>query len=253
MGNLSDAMQSMVNDIRSATESRRAAFRQLMEDIGVRLSEIRSDTHNLMERFRREDNERKTATGEMLGDFRRADDERKGAVSELKASTDEMVEELHNAVNDLKGAVSEMVEGFHREDNERKGAVGEMLGDFRRADDERKGAVGEMLGDFGSDRRQAHQIWTQRLKGKIKPEPVRKIKPEAVVEEVKEKPKVEAAPFDEEKVLELISRYPEGIRLIDIGNELGVDWRILIGPSKSLVDAGRVEKIENMYYPKKEE
>lgn len=192
MGNLSDAMQSIVDEIRSATEARRAALRQLMEDIGVRLSEIRSDTHNLTERFR-------------------------------------------------------------REDSERKGAVGEMLVDFRKADNERKGAVGEMLGEFTSDRGQAHQIWAGRLKGKIKPEAVRKIKPKAVVEEAREKPVVEAAPPTEDKILEVIARHSEGIRLIDIGNELGVDWRILIGPSKSLVDAGQVEKIENMYYPKKEE
>ena len=210
MGNLSDAMQSIVDEIRSATEARRAALRQLMEDIGVRLSEIRSDTHNLTERFRREDSERKGAVGEMLVDFRKAD-------------------------------------------NERKGAVGEMLGDFRKADNERKGAVGEMLGEFTSDRGQAHQIWAGRLKGKIKPEAVRKIKPKAVVEEAREKPVVEAAPPTEDKILEVIARHSEGIRLIDIGNELGVDWRILIGPSKSLVDAGQVEKIENMYYPKKEE
>ena len=217
MGNLSDAMQSIVDEIRSATEARRAAFRQLMEDIGVRLSEIRSDTRNLTERFRREDDERKGAVGEMLGDFRKADDERKGA-------------------------------------------VGEMLGDFRKADDERKGAVGElkasadeMVEGFTSDHRQAHQIWAGRLKGKIKPEAVRKIKPKTVVEEAKEEPAVEAAPPTKEKILEIISSHPEGIRLIDIGNELGVDWRILIGPSKSLVDGGQVEKIENMYYPKKEE
>ena len=166
MGNLNDAMQSMVDDLRSATEARRAAFRQLMEDIGVRLSEVRSDTHNLIERFGREDTER-------------------------------------------------------------------------------KGAVGEMVGEFSSDRGQAHQIWTQRLKEKIKPR--------AVVRKVKEKPSVEAAPPpNEKKILEVITGHPDGIRLIDIGNELGVDWRVLIGPSKSLMDEGRVEKIENMYYPKKE-
>ena len=253
MGNLSDAMQSIVDEIRSATEARRAALRQLMEDIGVRLSEIRSDTHNLTERFRREDSERKGAVGEMLVDFRKADNERKGSVTELKASADEMVEGFRKAVNGLKGAVGEMLGEFRKADDERKGAVGEMLGDFRKADNERKGAVGEMLGEFTSDRGQAHQIWAGRLKGKIKPEAVRKIKPKAVVEEAREKPVVEAAPPTEDKILEVIARHSEGIRLIDIGNELGVDWRILIGPSKSLVDAGQVEKIENMYYPKKEE
>ena len=215
MGNLSDAMQSMSDEIRSATESRRAAFRQLMEDIGVGLSEIRSDTHNLMERCHQEDTERKGAMGEMLGDFRKADNERKADVSELERNTKDMV------------------------------------GDLRQANSELKTTLREMVGEFASDHSQAHQIWTGTPKEKMAPRAV--ARPKAAVKEAKKKPEVEAAPSDEEKVLEVISRYPEGIRLVDIGNELGMDWRILIGPSKSLVDAGRVEKIENMYYPKKEE
>jgi hypothetical protein len=231
MGNLNDAMQSMVDDLRSAAEARRAAFRQLMEDIGVRLSEIRSDTHNLIERFGREDSERK------------------GAVSELKASANGMVEGFRRESSERKGAVGQMLGEFRKADNQRKADVSElkgnaknMIGDFHKANSELKATVGEMLGVFGSDRRQAHQIWTQRLKEKIKPR--------AVVRKVKAKPKVEAAPTTEEKILEVIAGHPEGIRLVDIGNELGVDWRILIGPSKSLVDGGQVEKIENMYYPK---
>jgi len=234
-----------------------------MEDIGVRLSEVRSDTHNLIERFGREDterkgavgemvgefkrtdDERKAAVGEMVGEFKRDDDERKAAVNELRRNTKDMVGDFRKANSELKATADEMVEGFHRDSSERKAAVGEMVGEFKRTDDERKAAVGEMVGEFSSDRGQAHQIWTQRLKEKIKPR--------AVVRKVKEKPSVEAAPPpNEKKILEVITGHPDGIRLIDIGNELGVDWRVLIGPSKSLMDEGRVEKIENMYYPKKE-
>jgi len=219
MGNLSDSMQSTVDEIRSAKEAQSSAMQQLKEDIGVRLSEIRSDTHNLMERFRREDTERKGAVGEMLGGFRQEDNER-------------------------KRAVKDMIGEFRKADNERKGVVSNMLEGFRREDEERKAAVGEMLREVASDVRQAHQIWTEGLK--------KKIKPEGVVEKVEEKVKAKAGP-DEKRVLEVITRHPEGIRLVDIGNELGVDWRILIGPAKSLVDTGQVEKLETMYYPKKEE
>ena len=233
MGNMSDGMRSIVDEIRSSKEARSAAGRQLREDIGVRLSEIRSDTHNLMERFHREGTERKTATGEMLGDFRKADTERKATVDELKGNTKDMMKDFHKANSELKGNVKD------------------MLGDFHQANSEFKGAVSEMVREFASDHRQAHQIWTEGLKGRIKPK--------AAVEEaeekpkVKEKPKAEVGPPDVEKVLEVITGHAEGIRLIDIGNELGVDWRTLIGATKSLVDGGQVEKIENMYYPKKEE
>jgi len=60
----------------------------------------------------------------------------------------------------------------------------------------------------------------------------------------------EPAPSPEDQILEAVARHPEGIRLVDIGNELGVDWRTLIGAVKPLVDEGRVEKIDSLYYPK---
>jgi len=36
---------------------------------------------------------------------------------------------------------------------------------------------------------------------------------------------------------------------VEIGNELGVDWRGLIAVVRALVDEGAVEKIDNEYYP----
>ncbi len=213
MGNISDALQNLKDEIRSSREERNTWQEQLHADNKVTISEIRSDVHNLVRRFRQEDTERKGAVNEMLAGFQTEDTER-------------------------KGAASEMLKGFQAEDTERKGAVNEMLTGFRKTNN-------ELREEVASDLRQAHQIWTGGLK--------KRIKPRATVREVKEEPKAEAGPPTEEKILEVIAGHPEGIRLVDLGNELGVDWRGLIGPSKSLVDAAQVEKIENMYYPKKEE
>ena len=116
-----------------------------------------------------------------------------------------------------------------------------MLEGFRKA-------TSELREEVASDLRQAQQVLAGGFKREVKAAPV--------VEEVKEKPKAEEKPKvkvelpDVGKVLKVITGHAEGIRLIDIGNELGVDWRTLIGPTKSLVDGGQVEKIENMYYPK---
>jgi len=57
---------------------------------------------------------------------------------------------------------------------------------------------------------------------------------------------------DEKMILEVVKRHPEGIKLVDIGNELGVNWRTLVEIIKHLVDEGKVEKVGNMYYPIKE-
>jgi hypothetical protein len=53
---------------------------------------------------------------------------------------------------------------------------------------------------------------------------------------------------EREHILRVLRTHPEGIRLVDIGNELGVDWRGLITFTKSLVDEGRIEKIDHLYY-----
>jgi len=46
----------------------------------------------------------------------------------------------------------------------------------------------------------------------------------------------------------VLRAHSEGIRLVDIGNELGVDWRSLITFTKRLLDEGRIEKIDHHYY-----
>lgn len=51
-----------------------------------------------------------------------------------------------------------------------------------------------------------------------------------------------------ERILRVLRAHPEGIRLVDIGNELGVDWRGLITFTKSLLDEGKIEKIDHLYY-----
>ena len=138
-----------------------------------------------------------------------------------------------------------------------------------------------MMDEFASDIRQAHQIWAERYK---EPEavaeeaPAEEVVEEAPVEEVVEEAPVEEAVAEEvpaeevvveeevfveqeeveqvegreEEILGIIAQRPEGIRLVDIGSELGVNWRGLINVTKSLVDSGRVDKIETVYYPKKE-
>ena len=190
MGDLSNAMQGVVDDIKSSAESR-----------GVKVSEIKSDTHNLIERFRLEHQDMANALREKL-------------------SSDESV---------------------------------------------RKEATQQFMNELASDRREAQEIWRRGFVSVVEeaaPEPVVKeevaeeVAPQPVVEEkaaeetVPEEIEVaaEAAPSPEEQVLKVIARYPEGIKLVDIGNELGVDWRSLIGVVKQLED--RVEKIDNLYYPK---
>jgi hypothetical protein len=188
----------------------------------------------------------------------------------------QLMDEIHRAYEQCRVTVSELRSdahntterfGLERHDmvkvvQERLSSAGQAL---REAVQEVRDAAQAMVGELVADRRQAHQHWTEGLKKKLAPEPVAAeavvatetvVPPAAVVEEVAaavEAPsEVETArPLPlEERVLEVIARRPQGIRLVDIGNELGVDWRSLLGVSRTIVEEDKVERIDNLYYPK---
>jgi len=51
------------------------------------------------------------------------------------------------------------------------------------------------------------------------------------------------------RVLGVIARHPDGVRALDVGNELGVDWRRVLEATRNLVAAGAVEQVEQNFYP----
>lgn len=51
-----------------------------------------------------------------------------------------------------------------------------------------------------------------------------------------------------ERLLAVIQRHPEGVSIVDIGNELGVDWRSLIATLQPLEEERKIERINTMYY-----
>ena len=51
------------------------------------------------------------------------------------------------------------------------------------------------------------------------------------------------------RVLTVIARHPDGVRALDVGNELGVDWRRVLEATRNLVAAGAVEQVDQNFYP----
>lgn len=137
-----------------------------------------------------------------------------------------------------------------------------------------KKAVAELLGDFAQDREGASAAWKkmsdilaqlrntavtppkQVVKKEMKPVPV---VIEAVVEAApvvitEETPvTVEAKPIVtmtlEEKVLDYINQHPQGLRISEMEQPLG-ETRMKLGfIAKALLEEGRVQKLENVYFP----
>ena len=174
-----------------------------------------------------------------------------------------LAEDILSMREDRRMTIRALLADCRREDRERAAEVKEMIAGFTQENAEIKADTQRLVADIGAENREQIEGFKVENQERTRAwqEVLATLQGGAVVaEKVKEEEvKVEAAPPKAarptaEKVLEVVAKYPEGgIRLVDIGNELGVDWRTLIGSTKSLVDEGQVEKIENVYYPKKEE
>ena len=50
------------------------------------------------------------------------------------------------------------------------------------------------------------------------------------------------------RVLNVIRQHPGGVHAVEVGNELGVDWRCVLDSTRALVDAGLVEQVDLEFY-----
>ncbi len=51
------------------------------------------------------------------------------------------------------------------------------------------------------------------------------------------------------RILRVIQKHPEGMKLVDLGNALGVNWRTLISAVASLLEEEKIGKLDSIYYP----
>lgn len=50
------------------------------------------------------------------------------------------------------------------------------------------------------------------------------------------------------EILAVLKKHPEGMKLRDLGNFLGVNWRSLVGLVGSLLRQGKIEKLNGVYF-----
>lgn len=263
MGNLSESVRALVEDITTATENRRAQLYALTAEARAARRqyqfELQQMSQSLREYFAANRTERATtaraqhqATRQFMSEIRSVHEGRRVTVSELRSDAYNSIKRFGLERQDMAKTVRERLSAASQ-------ALQETVQDIKHT---AQGLVGEIV----ADRSQAQQIWADRLKKKVTPEAVAEpamaeaavaevgvaeaARPEAA--EVAVPPAVQdARPLPlEERVLEVIARHPHGIRLVDIGNDLGVDWRSLLGISRTIVEEDKVERIDNLYYPK---
>jgi hypothetical protein len=54
---------------------------------------------------------------------------------------------------------------------------------------------------------------------------------------------------EEKTILQAIQRHPEGVSIVEIGNELGVDFRRLLVSTDMLLASGQIDQVQELFYP----
>jgi len=173
--------------------------------------------------------------------------------------SEELKKELAKYVNDLVNTTKKLMA------NNKK-----LMGNIQARQKERNAEVADLLEAFKTEREKMAANWqaltanwqalaTKMAKKRgIKPEVEVEVKVrpvEEAVEEVVEEAKEEEVPTEislEERVLEFIERHPEGVRVGDMEEPLGVTRLRLGRIAKSLLNEGKVRKEDNLYFPLEE-
>ncbi len=50
------------------------------------------------------------------------------------------------------------------------------------------------------------------------------------------------------EILAVLKKHPGGMKVRDLGNSLGVNWRSLVGLVNSLCREGKIEKLNDFYF-----
>jgi hypothetical protein len=236
-----------------------------IKSINDEVSTILKETNNMLEKFDKEHSEmsaelraelgknladRVEYTRSLLNGFQKR-------LSDISKENQKMAKNLRKDL--ANGELSRM--------NDYNGAIKGIRTDIKNI----KKATAGMLGDLSQNRVQAASEWSKmqdamdqiRKTGVVKA-PKQTVKKaenrEAPVEAinttpVEAQPKSEPKPISpmtlEEKVLDFINKHPKGVKIAEMEEPLG-ETRMKLGfTAKALLDEGKVQKIENFYFPLK--
>jgi len=261
-------------ELAKGEDQRLKDFRVMMANIQKFVSDIDKEVSAMIERFQKEH--------KVMADELRENLE-KGEADRLKTFND-MMGNIHQDINQIETYVANKLKEFSDAhvgmSEELKKmlanyvadmvkATKKLMGDIQKRQKERTAEVADLnvevadlLETFKTEREKMAANW-QALTAKMakrrgimpKVEAEVKVRPvEEAIEEAVEEVEAEEAPPEislslEDRVLEFIERHPEGIRVGDMEEPLGVPRMRLGVIAKTLLKEGKVRKEEKMYFP----
>jgi len=194
---------------------------------------------------------RKEEVSKMMDDF-------KVAHSQMSSEVKKMLNDFHSTQQKMSLEQRESLSKYKEnlEEDTQK-----MMDDFKVAHSQMSSEVKKMLNDFHSTqdkvRAELEKVslsWQQTAstmqKKRSGAKPVPEVLEKKIIKErLPEKTKIVEKLSDKEQTLVLIKKHPEGLKLTEIGVELGKDWRWYIPTVKELMGENKIRKETNLYYP----
>lgn len=259
-------------DLAKGEQERLKDFKSMMDDIQKAIKEIETYTMNKLKEFHathaemaanlRKGNLRKgleQGEADRLKTFKSMMAEIRKGIKEIETYTKNKLQEFSTAHADMS---KELKEELTKYVDDMVKATKKLMGDIQKQQKERNTEVADLLDAFKTEREKMAAHWqsmaaTMERKRGFKPEVEAEVKVrhvEEAIEEVKPEEEVveEEAPPEmslEEKVLEFIKRHPEGVKVSDMEEPIGVPRTRLGIIAKKLLDEGKVRKEENLYFP----
>jgi len=256
---------------------RMSEFNSLMNDINIDIKEINDEvlsifkeTNEMLDTF---DKEHKEMSAELKAELSQNLAERVEYTRVLLKGFQKRLAEISKenqkmAQNLQKNLAKGEVERISEYNGVMKGIHAAIKGIQKEVKEVQKATAG-MMNNYANDREGAAAEWNKmqaaiakiRKTGVVEPpKTVEKkvVKVEVVAEPVMEAPaevapQVEAKPIVpmtlEEKVLDFINKHPNGLRISEMEQPLG-ETRMKLGfIAKALLEEGKVQKLENVYFP----
>ncbi len=247
--NLSNHQENLESEVKEMLKR----FRLSLEKTG---SDLRKELAKGAERRKTEVSKTLEGTQKMVNEFKNSriqmskelkENLAKGA-ERRKVEVNKTLEDTQKMMNDFKVSHSQMSKGLRKnltKSNQGiKSEVSRMLNDFSSAQDKLR-----------ADLEKASLSWQQTASAlQEKRSGVKKLTPEVlekktIKETLPKKTKIAEELSDKKQALVLIKKHPEGMKLTEIGAELGKDWRWYILTVKELMEENKIRKEENLYYP----
>ena len=247
MGKIKTDMEELVNKVRSSVAERHAGVRQVREETRRTLAQ---DGQERVARARGLAT-RAQALGARMAQQGR---DRVNAAREAKRGLGRVAAGRRSAVCENRSRMSGHLTGLRQERSRMSGqirqSVQEEVADIRAAVGVLKDDVQAMMSGIAADVESATSLWRNAPEARGgKPVHQAKAASRPPAAAPAPEPAHPSKPGKRERVLGIVRGHEDGIRLVDIDNEMGVDWRSLVGVAKSLLVEGAIEKIDCLYYP----